>query len=61
MSLLGEKEESGTIFAVAGRKDKENLNLADDKSYIVISAKTQADGNMSFPRRRRRSKSFRCD
>ena len=44
----GIKSESGTIFLVAGRKDKENLNLKDDKAFIIISSKTDVDKNLSI-------------
>jgi hypothetical protein len=43
----GEKDESGTIFLVAGRKDV-NLDLKEDKSIFLLSMKSDADGNMDI-------------
>lgn len=39
----GQKDGSGTIFLIAGRKDKETINLKDDQAFIVISAKSDID------------------
>lgn len=44
----GEKEESGTILMVTGRKDAEKLNLKEDKSYVLISSKTDVDDNLGI-------------
>jgi hypothetical protein len=43
----GEKEEAGTIDIVAGRAVPKDLNMADDKSRIYISSKTNPDDNFS--------------
>lgn len=44
----GIKDKSGTIVLVAGRNDKENLNLKDDQSYVYISMKSDIDQNMNI-------------
>lgn len=33
---------------VAGRSDKENLNFKTDKAFVIISAKTDVDKNLSI-------------
>lgn len=44
----GQKEGSGTIFLIAGRKDKEKINLKDDQAFIIISSKTDVDKNLAI-------------
>jgi len=39
----GEKKESGTIDLVVGRKDKDDLNMLEDKSRVYISMNTDVD------------------
>jgi hypothetical protein len=47
-TLSGQEKESGTIFLITGRKDKEKINLKDDKAFIVISSKTDIDDNLDI-------------
>lgn len=44
----GQKDKSGTIFLIAGRKGKEKINLKDDEAFIVISQKTDVDTNLDI-------------
>lgn len=46
--LLGEKKEAGTIDLVAGLSIDKDLSLADDKSRIYISSKTNIDKNFNI-------------
>jgi sRNA-binding protein len=44
----GQKKKAGAIFLVSGRADEEKLNWKDDKSFLVISMNSDADGNMNI-------------
>lgn len=44
----GQKKGSGTIFLVAGRQDKEKLNLKKDQSLVIVSSKTDIDNNLGI-------------
>ncbi len=46
----GEKKESGSIFLIAGRKKKEEINIEKDgdASVILISMKSEVDANFGI-------------
>lgn len=44
----GEKDKAGAIFLVAGRSKEKDLDLKEDKSILLISMMSDADGNMSI-------------